>query len=145
MTEQAERFRRRVEELVSRFESMAGPEWKTRRYPKKFRDEGHQLYEAPALYLQKGPISLLLDPIGEDRGSQRRAVGEPSIDGADAHPRRARDLIEPDLQAALGEEFTGGVEHQAPGALRILAERSTRRRGSGGHVVETSKWSRPSG
>jgi hypothetical protein len=67
MSEQSQLFRRRVEELVSRFEAdVDRDEWITRRYPKKFRDDAHAVYEAPALYLQKGATSLLLDPIGYD-------------------------------------------------------------------------------
>jgi hypothetical protein len=67
MPEKREEFRRRVEELVARFESEVDRhEWATRRYPKKLRDDARQVYEVPALYLQKGPTSLLLDPIGYD-------------------------------------------------------------------------------
>jgi hypothetical protein len=67
MSEQREQFRRRVEELVARFEvEVDRGEWVTRRYPKKLRDDSRQVYEVPALYLQKGPTSLLLDPVGYD-------------------------------------------------------------------------------
>jgi hypothetical protein len=67
MSERREQFQRRVEELVARFENeVDGREWLTRRYPKKLRDEARQVYEVPALYVQKGPTSLLLDPIGYD-------------------------------------------------------------------------------
>ena len=67
MSEQSELFRRRVEELVSRFEAgVDRNEWITRRYPKKLRDDAHAVYETQALYLQKGATSLLLDPIGFD-------------------------------------------------------------------------------
>jgi hypothetical protein len=67
MSEQREQFRGRVEELVARFEGEVDrDEWVTRRYPKKLRDDTRQVYEVPALYLQKGPTSLLLDPIGYD-------------------------------------------------------------------------------
>lgn len=62
-----DRFRVLTEELVSQFEAgLQGTEWVTRRYPKRFRDDDRQLFEAPALYLQKGTIKLLLDPIGYD-------------------------------------------------------------------------------
>jgi hypothetical protein len=65
MRERREEFRRRIEELVVRFESeIDRHEWVTRRYPKRLRDDTRQVYEVPALYLQKGPTSLLLDPIG---------------------------------------------------------------------------------
>jgi hypothetical protein len=67
MSEQREQFRRRVDELVSGFEGgVDRREWLTRRYPKRLRDDTGEVYEIPALYLQKGPISLLLDPIGYD-------------------------------------------------------------------------------
>ncbi len=67
MPDQRERFRRRVEELVARFEGEVDrQEWVTRRYPKRLKDDDRQVYEVPALYLQKGPTSLLLDPIGYD-------------------------------------------------------------------------------
>jgi hypothetical protein len=67
MSEQCERFQERVEELVARFEGdVDRSEWVTRRYPKRLRDDDRRVYEVPALYLQKGPTSLLLDPIGYD-------------------------------------------------------------------------------
>ncbi len=67
MHEQRERFQRRVEELVGRFEQAVDRrEWITRRYPKRLRDDVREVYEVPALYIQKGAISLLLDPIGYD-------------------------------------------------------------------------------
>ena len=67
MADQRELFQERVDDLVTRFEKeIDGSEWATRRYPKKLRDEGGQIYEIPALFLQKGPIKLLLDPIGYD-------------------------------------------------------------------------------
>jgi hypothetical protein len=67
MSEQREQFRQRVEELIARFErAVDRREWVTRRYPKRLRDDASQVYEVPALYLQKGPTSLLLDPIGYD-------------------------------------------------------------------------------
>ena len=65
MSEQREQFRRRVEELVAQFErEVDSNEWVTRRYPKRMRDEDRSVFEVPALYLQKGPVKLLLDPIG---------------------------------------------------------------------------------
>ena len=67
MPEQREQFRRRLEELVARFEGEVDrQEWVTRRYSKRLKDDDRQVYEVPALYLQKGPTSLLLDPIGYD-------------------------------------------------------------------------------
>ena len=67
MSEQREEFERRVESLVARFEAeVDSRDWVTRRYPKRLRDEARRVYEVPALYLQKGPTCLLLDPIGYD-------------------------------------------------------------------------------
>ena len=67
MSEQREQFRRRVEELVAQFErDVDSNEWVTRRYPKRIRDDNREVYEVPALYLQKGPVKLLLDPSGHD-------------------------------------------------------------------------------
>jgi len=67
MSEQRQQFGRRIEELIAQFEGEVDRrEWVTRRYPKKLRDDSGQVYEVPALYLQKGPTRLLLDPIGHD-------------------------------------------------------------------------------
>jgi hypothetical protein len=75
MSEKREQFRRRVEELVAQFErDVDRSEWVTRRYPKRLRDDTRQVYEVPALYLQKGPTSLLLDPIGFDVPGAEGAV-----------------------------------------------------------------------
>jgi hypothetical protein len=41
-------------------------EWVTKTYPKKLRDADEQVYEVPALFLQKGPIRVLLDPVAYD-------------------------------------------------------------------------------
>ena len=50
MSEQHEQSRRRVEELVARFEAEVDRrEWVTRRYPKRLRDDARQVYEVPAL------------------------------------------------------------------------------------------------
>jgi hypothetical protein len=75
MSEQRRRFQRRVEELVARFETdLDRGEWILRRYPKRFRDESLEVFEIPALYMQKGPTSLLLDPIGYDIPGAEGAV-----------------------------------------------------------------------
>ena len=67
MSEERKKFEQRVEELVARFETYIDRnEWVTRRYPKRLRDADRSVYEIPALYLQKGPTRLLLDPIGYD-------------------------------------------------------------------------------
>jgi hypothetical protein len=67
MSEQREQFRRRVEELVERFEKeIDRGEWFTRRYPKRLRDDAREVYEVPALLVQRGATALLLDPVGYD-------------------------------------------------------------------------------
>jgi hypothetical protein len=67
MSDQREQFQKRVETLVAQVESWAEPhEWVTKRYPKKMREESGLVYEAPALFLQKGPTRLLLDPVAYD-------------------------------------------------------------------------------
>ena len=67
MSDQREQFRGRVEELVARFEGEVDRrEWITRRYPKRLRDDSREVYEVPALFVQKGAPNLLLDPVGYD-------------------------------------------------------------------------------
>lgn len=67
MSGQREQFQQRVEELVAQVErEVDSGQWVTRRYPKRLRDDPSAVYEVPALYLQKGPTRLLLDPIGYD-------------------------------------------------------------------------------
>lgn len=67
MSEQRERFQNRVNTLVNQVKGWIEPhEWITRIYMKRLRDVDDQVYEAPALFLQKGPIRLLLDPVAYD-------------------------------------------------------------------------------
>ncbi len=67
MSEQREQFQSRVDELVSKVRAWVEPrEWVTKAYPKKMRDVDHQVYEVPALFLQKGPTRVLLDPVAYD-------------------------------------------------------------------------------
>lgn len=67
MADQLDQFQHRIEDLILQFErGIDQTEWATRRYPKKFRDDARHIREIPALFLQKGPIKLLLDPIGYD-------------------------------------------------------------------------------
>ena len=67
MSQEREQFQKRVEDLVAQFErDVDATEWVTRRYPKRLRDDAREVYQIPALYLQKGPTKLLLDPIGYD-------------------------------------------------------------------------------
>jgi hypothetical protein len=67
MSEQRERFQKRVEQLVGQVSGWIEPhEWVTKPYPKKMRDVDDQVFEVPALFLQKGPIRVLLDPVAFD-------------------------------------------------------------------------------
>jgi hypothetical protein len=67
MSEQRDQFQKRVEALVEQVEGWIGPhDWVTKRYPKKMRDVDRQIFEIPALFLQKGPIRVLLDPVAYD-------------------------------------------------------------------------------
>ena len=68
MSEKSDEFRGRVEELIAQFEDQENivDRWITRRYPKDLKDEARLLYTVPALYLQRGTINLMLDPLGYD-------------------------------------------------------------------------------
>jgi len=67
MSKQRDEFKKRVESLVERVCEWVEPhEWVTKPYPKKLRDDESQLYELPALFLQKGATRVLLDPIAYD-------------------------------------------------------------------------------
>ena len=67
MIEQRDQFRVRVEALVEQVKRWVAPhEWVTKTYPKKMRDVDHEVYEVPALFLQKGPIRVPLDPVAYD-------------------------------------------------------------------------------
>jgi len=67
MSDQRDQFQNRVEALVEDVKAWVEPhEWVTRDYQKKMRDVDRQLYVVPALYLQKGPTRVLLDPVAYD-------------------------------------------------------------------------------
>lgn len=66
MSINSELFQSRVAELNSTVRSWVEPEWVSKEYPKKLRDEHGQRYEAQALFLQRGPVRILLDPIAFD-------------------------------------------------------------------------------
>ena len=67
MSEQRDKFCNRVEELVEWIIEWVKPhEWVTKPYPKKMRDVDGQVFEIPSLFLQKGPIRVLLDPVAYD-------------------------------------------------------------------------------
>ena len=67
MSAQRDQFQIRVDTLAKQVRAWVEPhEWVTKTYPKKMRDVDHQIYEVPALYLQKGPVRVLLDPVAYD-------------------------------------------------------------------------------
>lgn len=67
MIEQRKQFQSRIDDLVNKVRGWVEPhEWVTKAYPKKMRDGDNQIYELPALFLQKGPTRLLLDPVAYD-------------------------------------------------------------------------------
>ncbi len=67
MSEQRDQFRSRVETLVEQVRGWVEPhEWVTKVYTKKLRDVENQIYRIPALFLQKGPTRVLLDPVAYD-------------------------------------------------------------------------------
>ena len=67
MSKERDQFQKRVEALVEQVREWVEPhEWVTKPYPKKMRDVDRQIFEIPALFLQKGPTRVLLDPIAYD-------------------------------------------------------------------------------
>jgi hypothetical protein len=75
MSEQRDQFRNRVATLIEQVKSWVEPhDWVTKTYPKKMRDIDNRVYEVPALFLQKGPIRVLLDPIAYDVPGAEGAV-----------------------------------------------------------------------
>lgn len=66
-SQQRDRWIGRINALI---ESVRGwvqnEDWVTKRHPKKMRDAGGDVYEAPSLFLQRGATRLLLDPIAYD-------------------------------------------------------------------------------
>jgi hypothetical protein len=67
MSKQTIHFENLVRSLVAQVQAWAQPnEWVTKTYPKKLRDDENQVFEVPSLFLQKGPIRVLLDPVAYD-------------------------------------------------------------------------------
>lgn len=61
------RFEDLVADLVRQVTPWAeGAGWVTGSYPKRMRAPDRSIFEVPALYFQKGPTRLLLDPIAYD-------------------------------------------------------------------------------
>src|SRR5208283_5763741 len=66
-SQQRDRVRARVDALVEQVREWVEPhEWVTKEYPKKMRDIDRQIYPISALFLQKGPVRVLLDPVAYD-------------------------------------------------------------------------------
>lgn len=67
MSGQRDQFVRLVSELVTRVQEWVEPhEWVSKPYPKRMRDADGRVFEIPALFLQKGPTRVLLDPVAYD-------------------------------------------------------------------------------
>ena len=67
MSERRADFQERVKALVELVKGWVEPhEWVTKVYPKKMQDDGMATYQASALFLQKGPTRVLLDPVAYD-------------------------------------------------------------------------------
>lgn len=67
MSKQRVQFTMRVQHLIAEVQGWVAPhDWITKIYPKKMRDSDQRIYEIPALFLQKGPIRVLLDPVAYD-------------------------------------------------------------------------------
>ena len=66
-SQQRDRVRARVDALVEQVREWVEPhEWVTKEYPKKMRDIDLQIYPISALFLQRGPVRVLLDPVAYD-------------------------------------------------------------------------------
>ena len=56
-----------VDELIKQVKTWAEPAgWTTKPYPKRMRASDRSVFEVSALYLQKGPTRVLLDPVSYD-------------------------------------------------------------------------------
>src|SRR6202142_389679 len=67
MSKQSSQYQKRVKALVKQVTGWAETHgWITKPYPKKMRDVDQQIFEIPALFLQKGPTRVLLDPVAYD-------------------------------------------------------------------------------
>ena len=67
MLKSRDEFRQQVQLLVTQVQKWLDPgEWVTKVYEKKIRDIDHVVYTVPALFLQKGPVRILLDPVAYD-------------------------------------------------------------------------------
>ncbi len=67
LSKQQKAFVDLVTDLVGQVKSWTGPhEWVAKEYSKRMRHGAEDIFEVPALQLQKGPVRLLLDPIAYD-------------------------------------------------------------------------------
>ena len=67
VSQQRDQFKTRVDALIKQVREWVEPhDWVTKEYPKKMRDVEHQIYPISALFFQKGPVRVLLDPVAYD-------------------------------------------------------------------------------
>lgn len=67
MPKPRERFQKQTQALVEQVKNWVEPhEWVTKEYPKKLRDGDRELFFVPSLFLQRGPVRVLLDPVAYD-------------------------------------------------------------------------------
>ena len=130
MAEQRDRWRARMDELVTQVAGWVEPnDWVTRPYPKRMRDSDGQVFEVPSLFLQKGPIRLLLDPIAYDAPGTEGMVDlylmptyddMASLDFVDGRWRI--HYIFPDQSAVAGDEQPDVMELSETTINRVLDE-----------------------
>lgn len=67
MSDSQRRFTAAVHDLVQKMAAWGEPAgWTTSQYTKRMRAPDRSVFEIPALYLQRGPTRLLLDPVAFD-------------------------------------------------------------------------------
>lgn len=67
MSADSDQFKLRVGSLLEQIKGwIDSSEWDARFYPKRMRNTEQQIYEVPALFLQRGPTRILLDPVAYD-------------------------------------------------------------------------------
>ncbi|MFM7132438.1 MAG: hypothetical protein ACKO0V_24070 [bacterium] len=75
LTSSESRFIDITESLVKEISAWAEmDDWVTKPYPKRLRAVDQTIFEISSLYLQKGPIRLLLDPVAYDVPGAEAAV-----------------------------------------------------------------------
>ena len=104
MPDQRDQFQRRIEALVEQVRHWVEPhEWVTKPYTKKLRDVDGEVYAVPVLFLQKGPIRVLLDPVAYDVPGSEGVVDlylMPASSLARSTPQEAKIALAPPLEPA---------------------------------------------